>query len=66
MKKGKPDATFIPAYKEAVCAHMKLHTLEKLYLSLKYMRCEVRVPLKIMASAREAVGVMLETRETLA
>lgn len=66
MKKERADATFIPAYEEAVCAQMKLHTLEKLYLSLKNMRYAVKVPPKIMASARNAVEIMLGTRETLA
>jgi len=66
MRKERADATFIPAYEEAVCAPMKLHTLEKLYLSLRNMRYGVKVPPKIMASARNAVEVMLGTRETLA
>ncbi len=66
MKKQRADAVFIPAYEEAICAHMKLHTLEKVYLSLKNMTYEVKIPKRIMASARNAVDVMLETRETLA
>lgn len=66
MKQGRPDATYIPAYEEAVCAHMKLHTLEKVYQSLTHMRYEVQVPPKIRALARNAVEAMLETRETLA
>ncbi len=66
MKKDRADATFIPAYEEAVCAPMRLHTLEKLYLSLKDLRYEVTVPPRIMASARDAVEVMLGTRETSA
>ncbi len=65
LKKGRNDVVFIPAYEEAVCAHMKLHTLEKVYLSLKHMRYEVTVPPKIMTLARNAVDVMLNTRETL-
>jgi quinolinate synthase len=65
LKKGRGDVTFIPAYEEAVCAHMKLHTLEKVYLSLKHMRYKVTVPPQIMALARNAVDVMLKTRETL-
>jgi quinolinate synthase len=65
LKKGRDSVTFIPAYEEAVCAHMKLHTLEKVYLSLKNMRYEVSVPPQIMKLARNAVDVMLETRETL-
>ena len=66
MKQGRADATYIPAYEEAVCAHMKLHTLEKVHQSLAHMRYEVKVPPQIMASARRAVEAMLETRETLA
>jgi len=66
MRKERLDATFIPAYEEAVCAQMKLHTLEKLYLSLKDGRYEVKVPRKIAASARSAVEFMLGTKETLA
>jgi quinolinate synthase len=45
---------------------MKLHTLEKVYLSLKHERYVVKVPPKVAASARKAVRIMLETRETLA
>ncbi len=59
MKKERAEATFIPAYEEAVCAHMKLHTLEKLYLSLKNMRYEVKIPSRIATSARNAVEFML-------
>lgn len=66
MKKVRVDATFIPAYEEAVCPHMRLHTLEKLYLSMRDMRYEVKVPPEIMGPARNAVEVMLGTRETLA
>ncbi len=65
LKKGRSDVTFIPAYEDAVCAHMKLHTLDKVYLSLKHMRYKVTVPPAIMTAARRAVNVMLETRETL-
>jgi len=66
MKKERPDAVFIPAYDEAICAHMKLHTVEKLYLSLKEERYEVKVPRKVATSAKSAVDFMLGTRETLA
>ncbi|MCK4952823.1 quinolinate synthase NadA [Candidatus Bathyarchaeota archaeon] len=65
MKKDRIGAIFIPAYEEAVCAQMKLHTLEKLYLSLKNKRYEVKISPKIMTSARNAVEIMLRTRETL-
>ena len=40
MQKAAPDKTFIPAPPEANCAcnecpHMKMNTLEKVYLSLR-------------------------------
>jgi len=66
MKKEKRGAVFIPAYEEAVCAHMRLHTIENLYQSLKHERYEVKVPSKIATRARNAVEAMLGTRETLA
>ena len=64
MRKERPDATFIPAYEEAICVNMKLHTLEKLYNSLRYERYRVKVPRKIATSARDSVEFMLNTRET--
>jgi quinolinate synthase len=65
LRKERPNVVFIPAYNEAVCAHMKLHTLEKLYLSLRDMRFEVKVSPEITDLAREAVEFMLGTKETL-
>jgi len=64
MRKARRDAVFIPAYDEAVCVNMKLHTLEKLYLSLVHERYPVVLPSWVMKKAREAVEFMLETRET--
>jgi len=46
--------------------NMKLHTLEKLYLSLREGRYKVYVPEKIANLSRKAVEAMLETKETLA
>jgi quinolinate synthase len=66
MKRERKEAIFIPAYEEAICVHMRLNTLENLYQSLKYGRYEVKVPPKIATQARNAVEVMLRTRETLA
>ena len=63
MKKARKDAVFIPAYEEAICVNMKLHTLEKVYLSLKQERYPVELPPKIMDQARKAVEFMLKTRE---
>ncbi len=66
MKKERKDAVFIPAYDEAVCVNMKLHTLEKIYLSLKNGMYRVNVPPKIMTKARNPIEFMLKTRETQA
>jgi len=66
MKKDRGEAVFIPAYEEAVCAHMRLHNLEKLYQTLRHERYEVKVLPKIATRAKNAVDVMLGTRETLA
>jgi len=66
MRKERPDAVFIPAYDEAICVNMRLHTLEKLYLSLKHERYRVNISPKIAALARNAVEFMLKARETQA
>jgi quinolinate synthase len=60
MQADRKDATFIPAYDEAVCASMRLHTLEKLYLSLKNERYVVKVPTDIANKARKALEIMLK------
>ncbi len=66
MKKERPDAVFIPAYEEAICVNMRLHTLGKIHQSLKQERYQVHVPPKTLAKARTAIEFMLKTRETLA
>ena len=66
MRKERKDAVFMPAHDEAICVNMKLHTLEKIYLSMKRGRYRVKVPPKIASSARDSVEFMLKTRETLA
>jgi quinolinate synthase len=63
MRKARKDAVFIPAYKEAICVNMKLHTLEKVYLSLEQERYPVVLPSWVMERARKAVEFMLKTRE---
>lgn len=55
-------ASYIPAHPYAICVNMKLHTLEKLYLSLRDEKFEVKVPEKIAAPARRAIEVMLRAR----
>ncbi len=66
MKNKRRDAVFIPAYEDAICVNMKLHTLEKVYLSLKNERYPVKVPKNILEAAKDAVEFMLKTRETQA
>lgn len=62
LKKNRRDATFIPAYEEAVCVNMRLHTLEKVYLCLRDERYEVKLPKKVALRARESIEFMLKTR----
>ncbi len=64
LRKDMNNAIFLPAYKDAVCVNMKLHTLEKIYRSLKDERYAITVPPKIMSMAREPIEFMLKTRET--
>ncbi len=64
LKKDRKDAVFMPAYDEAICVNMKLHTLEKLYKCLKRERYCVRLPPKIVSMARKPIEFMLKTRET--
>ncbi len=64
LRKEREEASFIPAYEGAICVNMKLHTLEKLYLSLKNEKYVIRVPSKIAESARKAVEVMLKAKKS--
>lgn len=64
LRKDRKDAVFIPAYEEAMCVNMRLHTLEKVYLCLRDEKYEVRLPQKIASRAREPIEFMLKTRET--
>ncbi|MCW4020373.1 MAG: quinolinate synthase NadA [Candidatus Bathyarchaeota archaeon] len=66
LRKERTDAVFIPAYDEAICVNMKLHTLETIYLSLEKERYRVSVPPDITALAKKSVEFMLKTKETLA
>ena len=65
MQKASPQKTFIPAPPNNSCAcndcpHMKLNTLEKLYLSLKYEQPEIFVEESIRLNAEKALNKMLE------
>ncbi|MEM2593491.1 MAG: quinolinate synthase NadA [Candidatus Bathyarchaeia archaeon] len=64
LRKDRKNAVFIPAYEEAICVNMRLHTLEKVYLCLRDEKYRVRLPQKIVLMAREPIEFMLKARET--
>lgn len=65
MIKASPDKTFIPAPPNNSCAcndcpHMKLNTLEKLYLCLKFELPELTLPEDVRIRALKPIKRMLE------
>ncbi len=65
MQKNSPDKTFIPAPPENNCAcndcpHMKLNTLEKLYLCMKYETPEINMEEELRLAAKKPIDRMLE------
>lgn len=65
MQKKSPQKTFIPAPPNNNCAcndcpHMKLNTLEKIYLCMKYEEPEVTLPEALIKEARVSIDRMLE------
>lgn len=65
MQKASPDKTFIPAPPDNSCAcndcpHMKLNTLEKLYLCLKYELPEITMPEELRLAAKKPIDEMLK------
>ncbi len=68
MQKNSPGKTFIPAPPTNTCAcndcpHMKLNTLEKLYLCLKYELPEITMNEELRLSAKKPIDKMLELSE---
>jgi quinolinate synthase len=59
LRKESPGKTFEPASAEAVCAFMKMITLDNLRDSLRLMQHGVTVPPEIAARARQAVDRMV-------
>ena len=64
MQKASPDKTFIPAPPNNSCAcndcpHMKLNTLEKLYLCLKYEQPEILMDEELRLAAKKPIDEML-------
>jgi quinolinate synthase len=65
MQKVSPNKTFIPAPPDNSCAcnecpFMKLNTLEKVYLCMKYELPEITLPEAIRLQARKPIERMLE------
>jgi len=65
MQKSCPDKTFIPAPPNNNCAcndcpYMKLNTLEKLYLCMKYELPEITMPEELRLAAKKPIDRMLE------
>lgn len=64
MMKNNPKKIFIPAPPSNACAcndcpHMKLNTLEKVYLALKYEQPEIILPSSLMLAAKAPMDKML-------
>lgn len=65
MQKTSPQKTFIPAPPSNQCAcnecpYMKLNTLEKLYLCMKYEQPEITMDEELRLAARKPIDRMLE------
>lgn len=65
MEKNTPEKTFIPAPPDNSCAcndcpHMKLNTLEKLYLCMAYEKPEIHMDPVLVEAARKPIDRMLE------
>jgi quinolinate synthase len=65
MRKQAPHKTFIPAPPEANCAcnecpHMRLNSLEKLYLCLRDLTPQLEMPEALRCAAEKPIARMLE------
>lgn len=65
MQKASPQKTFIPAPPDNSCAcndcpHMKLNTLEKLYLCMEYETPEIAMEEELRKAAQKPIDRMLE------
>lgn len=65
MQKNSPEKTFIPAPPNNACAcndcpHMKLNTLEKLYLCMEYETPELIMSEELRIAAKKPIDRMLE------
>lgn len=65
MEKNSPEKTFIPAPPNNACAcndcpYMKLNTLEKLYLCMKYQQPEITMDENLRLAAKKPIDRMME------
>ena len=65
MEKKSPHKTFIPAPPNNACAcndcpHMKLNTLEKIYLCMKHEQPEILLDAALIEKAKQPIKKMLE------
>lgn len=70
MQKDAPNKTFIPAPPTNTCAcndcpHMRLNTLEKLYICLKYEAPEINLDENLIEDAKRPIIKMLELSQKL-
>ncbi len=70
MIKNSPQKTFIPAPPDNACAcndcpHMKLNTLEKLYLCMEYEQPEILMEEELRLAAKKPIERMLELSKTI-
>ena len=70
MQLNSPGKTFIPAPPDNACAcndcpHMKLNTLEKLYLCMKYEQPEILMDEELRVKAKKPIDRMLEMSKQL-
>lgn len=70
MQKRSPEKEFFPAPANGTCAcndcpHMKLNTLEKVYICMKYETPEVNVPEPLRSLARKPIDFMLDLSSRL-
>lgn len=70
MEKLSPEKTFIPAPPNNACAcndcpHMKLNTLEKLYLCMKYELPEITMEEQLRSRAKKPIDEMLRLSKEL-
>ncbi len=70
MQKNSPNKTFIPAPPNNSCAcnncpYMKLNTLEKLYISIKYELPEIMMDEQLLNAAKKPIDKMLEISYSL-